>query len=110
MVLWRAGKYDPPVTPLLNRAVRLGREWSLTFYHASCLALAVELDGPFVTADQRLFDHTRTLARVRHLSRIGRIARSGSNIRRFSGCASVGGTSENGVPVSIVHLQALEGD
>jgi predicted nucleic acid-binding protein len=64
----------PPATPLLKRAVRLGREYSLTFYDASFLALAVELDCPFVTADQRLFDRARTLARVRHLSQVGSIA------------------------------------
>jgi len=63
----------PPATPLLKRALRLGREFSLTFYDASFLALAVELDCPFVTADQRLFDRTRTLQRVRHLSRVGTI-------------------------------------
>jgi len=63
----------PPATPLLKRAFRLGREFSLTFYDASLLALAVELDCPFVTADQRLFDRTRTLQRVRHLSRVGTI-------------------------------------
>jgi predicted nucleic acid-binding protein len=63
----------PPATPLLKRAVRLGRECSLTFYDASFLALAVELDCPFVTADRRLFDHTRTLEQVRHLSRVGPI-------------------------------------
>jgi predicted nucleic acid-binding protein len=61
----------PPATPLLKRAVRLGREFSLTFYDASFLALAVELDCPFVTADQPLFDRTRTLPRVRHLSQVG---------------------------------------
>jgi predicted nucleic acid-binding protein len=64
----------PPATPLLQRAARLGREFSLTFYDASFLALAVELDCPFVTADQRLFDRTRTLHQVRHLSRVGPIA------------------------------------
>ena len=63
----------PPATPLLKRALRLGREFSITFYDASFLALAVELDCPFVTADQRLFDRTRTLQRVRHLSRVGTI-------------------------------------
>jgi predicted nucleic acid-binding protein len=63
----------PPATPLLKRTLRLGREFSLTFYDASFLALAVELDCPFVTADQRLFDHTHSLQRVRHLSRVGTI-------------------------------------
>jgi predicted nucleic acid-binding protein len=63
----------PPATPLLKRALRLGREFGLTFYDASFLALAVELDCPFVTADQRLFDHTCSLQRVRHLSRVGNI-------------------------------------
>jgi predicted nucleic acid-binding protein len=61
----------PPATPLLKRAARLGRELGLTFYDASFLALAVELDCPYVTADRRLFDRTRTLPRVRHLSRVG---------------------------------------
>ncbi len=61
----------PPATPLLKRAARLGRELALTFYDASFLALAVELDCPYVTADWRLFDRTRTLARVRHLSHAG---------------------------------------
>jgi predicted nucleic acid-binding protein len=63
----------PPATPLLKRALRLGREFGLTFYDASFLALAVELDCPFVTADQRLFDHTHALERVRHLSHVGTI-------------------------------------
>jgi predicted nucleic acid-binding protein len=61
----------PPATPLLKRAARLGRELSLTFYDASFLALAVELDCPYITADRRLFERARTLPRVRHLSRIG---------------------------------------
>jgi len=61
----------PPATPLLMRALRLGREFSLTFYDASFLALAVELDCPLVTADHRLFEHTRSLQRVRHLSMVG---------------------------------------
>jgi predicted nucleic acid-binding protein len=63
----------PPATPLLKRALHLGREFSLTFYDASFLALAVELNCPFVTADQCLFDHTHSLQRVRHLSRVGTI-------------------------------------
>jgi predicted nucleic acid-binding protein len=61
----------PPATPLLKRAVRLGRQLNLTFCDASFLALAVELDCPFVTADGRLFEHTHTLQRVRHLSQVG---------------------------------------
>jgi len=61
----------PPATPLLKRAARLGRELGLTFYDASFLALAVELDCPFITADRRLFERTRTLPRARHLSRCG---------------------------------------
>ena len=64
----------PPATPLLKRALRLGRELSISFYDASFLALAVELDCPFVTADQRLVDHAKSLPRVRHLSRLGSIA------------------------------------
>jgi len=61
----------PPATPLLSRPARLGRELSLTFYDASFLAVAVELDCPLITADRRLFERTRSLPRVRHLSKIG---------------------------------------
>jgi predicted nucleic acid-binding protein len=64
----------PPATPLLKRAARLGRELGLTFYDASFVALAVELDCPCVTADRRLFDRARSLPRVRHLSRVGSLA------------------------------------
>lgn len=61
----------PPATPLLKRAARLGKEFNLTFYDASFLALAVELDCPFVTADRPFFNRTRSLDRVRHLTKIG---------------------------------------
>jgi len=61
----------PPATPLLKRAARLGRDLALTFYDASGLALAVELDCPYITADRRLFERARTLPRIRHLSRVG---------------------------------------
>lgn len=61
----------PPATPLLRRAARLGRDPGLTFYDASFLALAVELDCLYITADRRLLDRARALPRVRHLSRIG---------------------------------------
>jgi predicted nucleic acid-binding protein len=61
----------PPATPLLKRAVRLGRALSLTFYDASFIALAVELDCPFITADRRLYERARTLPKVRHLSHVG---------------------------------------
>lgn len=61
----------PPATPLLKRAARLGRELGLTFYDASFVALAVELDCPYVTADRRLFARAHALPRVRHLSRVG---------------------------------------
>ena len=64
----------PPATPLLRRAARLGRELGLTFYDASFVSLAVELDCPYVTADRRLFVRARTLPRVRHLSRVGSLA------------------------------------
>ncbi|MBI3393043.1 MAG: type II toxin-antitoxin system VapC family toxin [Nitrospirae bacterium] len=64
----------PPATLLLKRAARLGRRFGITFYDASFLALAVELDCPLVTADGRLFDRTKVLPRVRHLSRIGALA------------------------------------
>lgn len=64
----------PPAAPLLKRAGRLGRELGLTFYDASFIALAVELDCPYVTADRRLFDRARALPRVRHLSRVGSLA------------------------------------
>lgn len=61
----------PPATPLLKRAARLGRELAIPFYYASFLALAVELDCPYITADHCLFERTRTLPRVRHLSQSG---------------------------------------
>ncbi len=61
----------PPAVLLLTRAARLGRRFGLTFYDASFLALAVELDCPFITADRHLFDRAHTLARVRHLSQVG---------------------------------------
>jgi predicted nucleic acid-binding protein len=61
----------PPATPLLKRAARLGRELGLTFYDASFVALAVELDCPYVTADRQLYEKARALPRVRHLSRVG---------------------------------------
>jgi predicted nucleic acid-binding protein len=64
----------PPATPLLKRAARLGRELVLTFYDASFLALAIELDCPYVTADRRLFERIRTLPRVRHLSQAGSLS------------------------------------
>lgn len=55
----------------LRRAARLGRELALTFYDASFVALAEELDCVFVTADRRLFNAARDLPRVRHLSVLG---------------------------------------
>jgi predicted nucleic acid-binding protein len=61
----------PPAAPLLRRAARLGKELGLTFYDASSLALAVELDCPFVTADGPFWKRTKSLPRVRHLSRTG---------------------------------------
>lgn len=61
----------PPAVPLLKRAARLGRELALTFYDASFLALAVELDCPYITADRRLFERIQTIPRVHHLSRVG---------------------------------------
>lgn len=64
----------PPAAPLLKRAARLGREFSLTFYDASFLALAVELRCPCVTADRQFFERTRKLRQVRHLSQVGSIA------------------------------------
>lgn len=51
----------------MQRAARLGREPGLTLYDASFIALAVELDCPYVTADRGAYDR----ARVRHLSRVG---------------------------------------
>ncbi|MBI4526573.1 MAG: type II toxin-antitoxin system VapC family toxin [Deltaproteobacteria bacterium] len=61
----------PPATPLLKRAARVGKQFNLTFYDASFLALAVELDCPLITADGPLFERTRSLPRVRHLSKVG---------------------------------------
>ncbi|MBI1893789.1 MAG: type II toxin-antitoxin system VapC family toxin [Candidatus Rokubacteria bacterium] len=64
----------PPATPLLKRAARLGRELGLTFYDASFLSLAVEIDCPYVTADRRLFERIRSLPRVRLLSKVGSLS------------------------------------
>ncbi len=64
----------PPATPLLKLAARLGRRFRLTVYDASFLALAVELDCPFITADRHFFDRAHTLPRVRHLSRAGSLS------------------------------------
>ena len=61
----------PPATPLLRRAARLGKELGLTFYDASFLALAVELNCPLVTADGPFWNRAKSLPRVRHLSRVG---------------------------------------
>jgi predicted nucleic acid-binding protein len=61
----------PPATPLLKRAARLGKELRLTFYDSSFVALAVELDCSLITADGPLFDRTRSLPRVHHLSKVG---------------------------------------
>ena len=63
----------PPAIPLLKRAARLGRELALTFYDASFLALAVELDCPYITADRRVVERTHTLLRVRNLSQVGHL-------------------------------------
>src|SRR3989442_27273 len=57
-----------------KRAASLGRELGLTFYAASFIALAVELNCPYVTADRRLYDRAQTLPRVRHLSRVGSLS------------------------------------
>lgn len=59
-----------PQLHLLRRAARLGRELKVTFYDASFLALAEQLDCLFVTADRRLYDCARNLPRVRHLSKL----------------------------------------
>jgi predicted nucleic acid-binding protein len=61
----------PPATPLLRQAARLGKRFRLTFYDASFLALAVELDCPLVTADRALFDRAQSLGCVRHLAAVG---------------------------------------
>ena len=63
----------PPATPLLKRAAQLGKQFNLTFYDASFLVLAVELDCALITADGPFFDRTRSLPRVRHLFKIGRL-------------------------------------
>ncbi len=64
-------KVAPPATPLLKRAARLGRRLEVTFYDASFIALAVELDCPFVTADRSLFERTKSVPQVKHLARLG---------------------------------------
>lgn len=66
-------KVAPPATPLLKRAAEVGRRFGVTFYDASFVALALELDCEFVTADHKLYERTRTLPHVRHLAQPGRI-------------------------------------
>ena len=44
----------PPAMPLLKRATRVGKQFNLTFYDASFLALAVELDCPVITPPSRI--------------------------------------------------------
>ncbi len=61
----------PPVTPLLMRAAALGHQLGLTFYDASFLALAAELDCVCITADRGLSDRARRFPGIRHLSRVG---------------------------------------
>jgi predicted nucleic acid-binding protein len=63
-----------PEPGVLRRTARMGRDLKLTFYDASFLALAEELDCVFVTADRRLFEAARRLPRVRHLSALGSVA------------------------------------
>jgi len=63
----------PPASPLLRRAAQLGRRFTLTFYDASFLALAGELDCVLVTADRRIFDRVGDPSRVRHLSNLGKL-------------------------------------
>jgi predicted nucleic acid-binding protein len=63
----------PPATPLLKRAARVGKQFNLTFYDASFLALAVELDCPLITSDGPFFERARSLPRVRHLSKVGNL-------------------------------------
>ncbi|HEY3204532.1 MAG TPA: type II toxin-antitoxin system VapC family toxin [Thermoanaerobaculia bacterium] len=58
---------DPRIG-LLRRTARIGRELDLTFYDASFVALAEELDCTFVTADRKLYQAARRLPRVMHLS------------------------------------------
>ncbi len=65
-----------PRAELLRRTARLGRELNLTFYDASFLALAEELDCDFVTADRRFYEAAARLPRVRHLSNVGNIAKA----------------------------------
>ncbi len=64
----------PPATPLLKRAALFGRRFGLTFYDASFLVLAVELDCPFITADRHLFERAHKLPGVRHLSKVGTLS------------------------------------
>jgi predicted nucleic acid-binding protein len=60
----------PPVSTLLLGAGRMGREFRLTFYDASFVVLAAQLECRFVTADRLLAERTRSLGWVHHLSRI----------------------------------------
>jgi predicted nucleic acid-binding protein len=61
-------KVAPPASPLLRRAIGLGRKYKMTLYDASFVALAVALDCVFVTADRRLYERVQTLDRARFLT------------------------------------------
>ena len=54
----------------LSRAIEIAIELKITLYDASYLALALEADAPFVTADKELYEKGKTIAKVIHASEV----------------------------------------
>jgi len=52
---------------------KIDRVDSSVLIGASPPALRVEMDCPYIPADRRLFERTRSDPRVRHLSRVGKL-------------------------------------
>ncbi|MFQ6085724.1 MAG: type II toxin-antitoxin system VapC family toxin [Candidatus Bathyarchaeia archaeon] len=54
----------------LSRAIDMAVELEITLYDASYLALALEADAPFVTADRKLYEKGKAVAKVIHASEV----------------------------------------
>jgi len=61
----------PPSSDSAAIAMSLARAYGLSFYDASYLALAMELDCPLITADQRLARNAKATECVRLLAANG---------------------------------------
>ena len=56
-----------PIITVVRQAVTLSYEKDITYYDASYVALATELEVPFVTADARLYGKVQDISLVRLL-------------------------------------------